>query len=187
MFSKTANLEVLGLTVPLAWNQKYYDDGFKEDLIGYALDLKLTPDMNSAIREAWANKYKQDYKEAPGITQSVDKPWFWLSTKKEVHIAYHKFENMVTQDFVRGRQETKALDAFDQSKLLEDALKDAYDLSLFGIETKRIPDIGGIYGLLKNNYTVEEIDQHGNWQIRNALKEFLARQERKKIASIRSR
>ncbi len=182
MFSKTAYLEILGLTLPLDWNQEYYDDGYRKDLIRYALDLKLHPDMDSAIREAWVKKYNQDYKEASGITQSVDKSWLWLLRKKEVHIAYHRFENVVTQDFVRGRQETMALDAFDQSKRLEDALMYTHGFSFLGIETRRIPDVGGIYGLLKNNYTVGEIARHGNWQIRNSLKDFLARQGRKKIA-----
>lgn len=181
MFGKKAHFTVLDLTIPLDCDQEYCDDGYRENLIDYALDLKLAPGTDPVIMDAWIKKYQQDYKGVTGITQVVEKPWLWLSTKQEVHIAYQRFDNVIVQTFVRAKQETRALDAFDQRKKLEDAIKAEYGFSLYFIESKRLPDIGGIYSLLKNKYTPKEIARGGNWGICESLKDFLSRQERKPI------
>src|SRR3989344_2755495 len=174
MFAKNAYLEVLDLTVPLRWFQKYQDLGPVENIKDYvekrwrSLGRRLTQDelyLMSTERE------KVRHNLGITVVDEVSEGFSGLlGIKMEViSIAYQPSDNQVINTFNQAQQETYALRALGQLKILEEMIKAEHSVHFNGLEPDNVADLGGIYGLLRNGYGAERIIAHGNNRIRSAL------------------
>ncbi|HLD39688.1 MAG TPA: hypothetical protein VJB13_00950 [Candidatus Nanoarchaeia archaeon] len=189
MAIRSTHFITLDLTVPLAWGQKYNDDGYVSDIAEYLAQKRfaLTPASTPEIQKAWVEKYRSDYQGHPGITIKIEKSKL-LWDEEEIRIAYLDLKEDLANTYVRGRQETDALRELGQLKLLEERVKTRGVFSRFELEN--ILDLGGIYALFKKEYTSKEISfyAHGkermSYEIRSALRIFTQNSTQKKVPAI---
>src|SRR3989338_6796851 len=160
------SFEILGIFVPLSLRQEYRDDGYVDNLVDYVAEVQK--DLSQPITPRLREFYTQKFKGETGITIDLIEPWLLLSSKRVIRIAYLKSNQELTNTYHRARQETDALRELGYIHKLEKLLKQNWNRNLRGLDEKRIADIGGIYGLLKNGYYDREI-RNENSQIRAAL------------------
>lgn len=161
MLTKEAHLKTLDLTIPLTWRQSYADDGYVSDLTEYLLGRRLdhNPTITPEIRRAWAQKYNHDYKGLAGVTLKIKKAKLFRD-EEETRIAYLNLGDDLANSYVRGRQETDALQELGQLKRLEAILNAKCGLSFLGVRPERVVDTGGVYALLKRQYSPKEIAKY---------------------------
>jgi len=170
MFSKNAHLEVLGLTVPLRWFQEYQDLSPVENLKAYveqrwrSLGRRLTTDELYQRHQE-----REKIKSGLGLTMSDRKSGFLGIKMDVITIAYQVSGNEIIDTYTRAQQETDALRKLGQLKLLEYRLEAGYGITFQKLENDHIDEIGGIYGLLENDYQEDEIRKESTEKIRTAL------------------
>jgi len=146
----TANLEILGLQVPMEIAEVYHDDGYVESIEEH---LKKFKAKDKNLRAAVENL---DITKVGGVYFR----WTKRFAKIHHHIVYLRQDSVEEAILIRAHEETHALDAFGGLDLLADKMLNEQGVR---INFSEIDDnqtrahLGAIYALVANGVNLEAV------------------------------
>lgn len=166
---KQIHLKALNLKVHLPKNYYFRDDGFVPCVKKHCRQL-----MQPCSKFKWFKTWlKLTLRQAKGVCFDDE--------KNKAIIFYQKQANKIKELHIRAHEETHVLHQFGLLNHLEKLFKDnlSININLQNIKDGEvIADLGAIYTLLRNNYSLDEAQKYAEEYFTEAREIYEKRQKR---------